>query len=72
MTQSAFKPKNSHLDVIREHNTYKEEEEEDSEEEGGRAIGKRAKRGIDRILVQNKLAQNAAIAQAASTGSKQN
>ena len=29
MTQSAFKPKNSHLDVIREHNTHKEEDEEE-------------------------------------------
>jgi hypothetical protein len=32
MTQSAFKPKNIHLDVIREHITHKEEEEEDEEE----------------------------------------
>lgn len=32
MTQSAFKPKNSHLDVIREHNTHKEEDEEEEEE----------------------------------------
>jgi hypothetical protein len=30
MTQSAFKPKNSHLDVIREHITHKEEEEDES------------------------------------------
>lgn len=57
MTQSAFKPKNSHLDVIREHQTHNEEEEEDDEEggdaseEGGRAIGKRAKRGSDRLLL---------------------
>lgn len=28
MTQSAFKPKNSQLDVIREHITHKEEEDE--------------------------------------------
>ena len=39
MTQSAFKPKNSHLDVIREHNTHKEEDEE---EEGSGAEGKAA------------------------------
>jgi hypothetical protein len=62
MTQSAFKPKNSHLDVIREHNTHKEEDEEeesdgagggykDHNEEGGREIGKRVKRGV-----QNRLA----------------
>jgi hypothetical protein len=69
MTQSAFKPKNSHLDVIREHNTHKEEDEEDDDganaadttqnpdedsmqvEDGGRAIGKRVKRGV-----QNRLA----------------
>ena len=54
MTQSAFKPKNSHLDVIREKDTHNEEEEEDDEEDdksGGRAIGKRAKRGTDRILI---------------------
>jgi hypothetical protein len=48
MTQSAFKPKNSHLDVIREHNTHKEEDEEDDDnkadedamqvDDGGRAI----------------------------------
>jgi hypothetical protein len=57
MTQSAFKPKNSHLDVIREHNTHKEEEDEedeaaveDSNNPSGRAIGKRAKRGSDRLL----------------------
>jgi hypothetical protein len=31
MTQSAFKPKNSHLDVIREHNTHKEEDEEEDD-----------------------------------------
>jgi hypothetical protein len=36
MTQSAFKPKNSHLDVIREHNTHKEEDEED--DDGGNAV----------------------------------
>lgn len=59
MTQSAFKPKNSHLDVIREHpNTHKEEDEEEEAgssgeekaeiviEEGGRDLGKRAKRGV--------------------------
>jgi len=61
MTQSAFKPKNSHLDVIREHNTHKEEDEEeesdgaaggkDNNEDGGREIGKRVKRGV-----QNRLA----------------
>ena len=48
MTQSAFKPKNSHLDVIREHNTHKEEDEEEDDnkadedamqvDDGGRAI----------------------------------
>lgn len=44
MTQSAFKPKNSHLDVIREHNTHKEEEEDTEEEDGGGGTaGKRAK-----------------------------
>ncbi len=31
VTQSAFKPKNSQLDVIREHITLKEEEEEDTD-----------------------------------------
>ena len=31
MTQSAFKPKNSHLDVIREHNTHKEEDDEEDD-----------------------------------------
>jgi len=31
VTQSAFKPKNSQLDVIREHITLKEEEEEESD-----------------------------------------
>jgi hypothetical protein len=56
MTQSAFKPKNSHLDVIREHITHKEEDDEDESEgnsankdhneEGGREIGKRVKRGV--------------------------
>ena len=55
MTQRAFKPKNSHLDVIREHNTHKEEEEEEEDEEEGenkgRALGKRAKRGSDRLLL---------------------
>lgn len=44
MTQSAFKPKNSHLDVIREHNTHKEEEEDTEEEDGaGDRAGRRAK-----------------------------
>lgn len=61
MTQSAFKPKNSHLDVIREHNTHKEEDEEEesdgaagrkgNNEDGGREIAKRVKRGV-----QNRLA----------------
>ncbi len=51
MTQSAFKPKNSHLDVIREHpNTYKEEDEEEEDVselvEGGREIEKRVRRGV--------------------------
>ena len=56
MTQSAFKPKNSHLDVIREHITHKEEDDEDESEgnsankdhneDGGREIGKRVKRGV--------------------------
>jgi hypothetical protein len=42
MTQSAFKPKNSHLDVIREHpNTHKEEDEEE-EASGGEGVAKTA------------------------------
>jgi len=69
MTQSAFKPKNSHLDVIREHPISHKEEDEEEEtsggdtkdskqlnEDGGQAIGKRVKRGV-----QNRLAQNARI-----------
>ena len=61
MTQSAFKPKNSHLDVIREHVVHKEEEEDEEDEQEdedhspGPAIAKRVKRGV-----QNRLAQNAA------------
>jgi len=52
MTQSAFKPKNSHLDVIREHVVHKEEEEdeeddqEDEDHSPGPAIAKRVKRGV--------------------------
>ncbi len=74
MTQSAFKPKNSHLDVIREHNTHKEEDEEeesdgaaggkDHNEDGGREIAKRVKRGV-----QNRLAQNARISDSKASNS---
>ena len=40
MTQSAFKPKNSHLDVIREHpNTHKEEDEEEEASSGNDGEG---------------------------------
>ena len=46
MTQSAFKPKNSQLDVIREHNTYIEEEEDYD----GLTIGQKVKTGSSHIL----------------------
>ena len=51
VTSSGFKPKNSQLDVIREHTTFKEEDEENEDSEvnegsdEGKHIGQRAKRG---------------------------
>ena len=55
MTQSAFLPKKSQLDVIREQVTYKEEEDEDDGKDGGgstngRAIGMRAKKGSNNLF----------------------
>jgi hypothetical protein len=63
VTQSAFLPKKSQLDVIREQLTYKEEEDEDDANisggggtaEGGggsngRAIGMRAKKGSNNLI----------------------
>lgn len=46
ITQSAFKPKKSQLDVIREQVTHKEEEDEDNDQRiAGNKIGLKAKLG---------------------------
>lgn len=56
VTQSAFLPKKSQLDVIREQVTYKEEEDED--EPGGvtngQAIGLKAKKGSSNLMIHDR------------------
>ena len=49
VTQSAFLPKKSQLDVIREQMMHKEEED-DEEEGSGQAIGQRAKKGSNNLI----------------------
>jgi hypothetical protein len=50
VTQSAFLPKKSQLDVIREQMMHKEEEDEEEDEGSGRAIGQRAKKGSNNLI----------------------